>query len=94
MLTVTLNDTSDDPWSLKGWTVEYKRIGAKTYSWRLIDPIGTTHGDPTYSDLFYREYNVTSLEHLFEKVGNSAGAQRAIEKYLSGNAKVHSQKIG
>lgn len=86
MLVVVIGNGSDAPWSLKGWKITYKRVGATTYGWYLTDPNGGTHKDSAdINQGFHIQYNVSSLEDLVESILRHGRSERAVEKYLLRN---------
>ena len=80
MIEAVLQDTSDAPWSLKGWTVVYQQVGPENYAYYVIDPKGEVHRNEISMDRFWHQYNRKSFEDFLTNVPAQLG--REVEKYL------------
>lgn len=83
MLVITVKDTSEEVWSLKGWSLKYKQLDATTYGWYLVDPAGVSHKSLVHQFGMNTQYNVKSLEDFIKTVSESSFVKEAIRKYVS-----------
>lgn len=86
-------DTSDAPWSLKGWTVNYKRLDETTYAWYLTDPSGHNHKYDGMWHGFYTQFNVKSIEHLLQSISRHTCTKEAIHKYILNNERTETLSL-
>jgi len=80
-----LKDTSDAPWSLKGWTIRYKQVGEFKFQYLLISPNGEEYGDNGYTNRNFRYQGVGSVEELIEILPTLRNTEICIEQYIAKN---------
>lgn len=83
MLVISVKDTSEEVWSLKGWSLKYKQLDETTYGWYLVDPASCTHKSLIHQLGMNIQYNVRSLEDFIKTVSESSFTKDAIRKYVS-----------
>ena len=82
-LEIGLKDSSDKPWSLKGWTFVYKQIGPVTFAYKLKAPDGTLYHDPYGGRGNWYEYRgASTIEDVIQKVVQNNRHELVIQSYL------------
>lgn len=84
MQAIVINIGNDEPWSWKGWTLQYKRIGESSFAYKLVDPSGYVHGD-VINNGFFLYNNVSVLPQFVEGALKSGYAKNAMQKYILHN---------
>lgn len=83
MLVVTVVDTSDEVWSLTGWSLKYKQLDPTTYGWYLVDPSGVSHKSLINQLGMNVQYNVKSFDEFLKSVESNNFTKDAIRKYVA-----------